>query len=170
MITIGVSLPVPQPYATRLETARRDAGDPLADAVPPHVTLMPPTLVDTSALAALEHHLETVCSAYPAFRMTLRGTGTFRPISPVVFVAVAEGISQCEQLERAVRSGPVRRDLEFNYHPHVTVAHHVDDAALDRVFGDLAGFEAGFEVAGVDLYEHGDDDVWRSVRTFPLGV
>lgn len=168
MITIGVSLPVPQPYAEQLQAARRRAGDPLADAVPPHVTLMPPTQVDRSALADLEAHLQTVCTAYPSFGMTLRGTGTFRPISPVVFVAVAEGISQCEQLEQAVRSGPVHRALEFNYHPHVTIAHHVDDGALDQVFKDMAGFECHFEVGGVDLYEHGDDQVWRSVRTFAL--
>lgn len=170
MITIGVSLPVPQPYAARLQAARRGAGDPLADAVPPHVTLMPPTEVDATGLSALESHLGAVCTAYPAFRMTLRGTGTFRPISPVVFVAVAMGIGQCEQLEQAIRSGPVTRELEFNYHPHVTVAHHVDDGAMDRVFDELAGFEADFPVTGVDLYEHGDDGVWRSVRTFPLGV
>ncbi len=170
MGTIGVSIPVPSPYAERLHAARRDAGDLLADAVPPHVTLMPPTAVDERTLAHLRAHLCDVCARYRPFRMTLRGTGTFRPISPVVFVAVAEGISNCEQLEQAVRSGPVTRVLEFNYHPHVTIAHNVDDAALDGAFDRLAGFEASFDVAGVDLYEHGADEVWRSVQTFPLGV
>ncbi len=170
MGTIGVSIPVPSPYAERLHAARRAAGDPLADAVPAHVTLMPPTAVDRPTLERLRAHLCDVCARYRPFRMTLRGTGTFRPISPVVFVAVAEGISNCEQLEQAVRSGPVRRVLEFNYHPHVTIAHQVDDAALDAAFDRMAGFEAGFDVVGVDLYEHGADEVWRSVQTFPLGM
>ena len=40
------------------------------------------------------------------FRVHLRGTGTFRPVSPVVFVGVVEGISQCEQLAAGVRQGP----------------------------------------------------------------
>ena len=168
MVTIGVSLPIPAPYAAQLQQARRSAGDPLADAVPPHVTLMPPTPVDEEALAGLEEHLHGVASAYPSFRMTLRGTGTFRPVSPVVFVAVAEGISQCEQLEQSVRSGPVERKLEFIYHPHVTIAHHVDDAALDDVFARLATFECSFQVTGLDLYEHGADGVWRSRRRFPF--
>ena len=79
----------------------------------------------------------------------LRGTGTFRPVSPVVFVQVAGGIAECEQLERAIRGGPLHRDLAFHYHPHVTVAHHVDEAAMDRAFEDLAGYTCTFEVRGV---------------------
>ena len=42
--------------------------------------------------------------------MRLRGTGTFRPVSPVVFVNVAEGISRCELLADAVRRGPLEID------------------------------------------------------------
>ena len=101
--------------------------------------------------------------------MILRGTGTFRPVSEVVFVQVAQGIAECEQLERAVRAGILDQDLRFNYHPHVTIAHEVDADALDRTFDESAGFEATFEVAAVDLFEHGDDGVWRTVETFPLG-
>ena len=71
-----------------------------------------------------------------AFRIRLRGTGTFRPVSPVVFVMVAEGISGCEQLAVSVRRGPLAVDLQFPYHPHVTVAHHLADGSLDRAFDD----------------------------------
>ena len=74
--------------------------------------------------------------------MVLSGTGTFRPVSPVVFVQVSRGIAHCEALERAVRSGPVERTLDFPYHPHVTVAHHLDEAALDRAFESLARLRA----------------------------
>ena len=98
--------------------------------------------------------------------MTLRGTGTFRPVSPVVFVQVAGGLAECEQLEGAIRGGPLHRDLAFNYHPHVTVAHHVDEAAMDRAFEDLAGYTCTFEVREFHLYEHGTDRVWRAVHAF----
>ncbi|GAB3499532.1 2'-5' RNA ligase family protein [Flexivirga sp.] len=168
MKTIGVSIPIPQPFADELQKARVQAGDPLAEAVPPHVTLMPPTPVEPDAEGALRDHLAAVADTVTPFRMTLRGTGTFRPISPVVFVAVAEGIASCEQLERAVRSGPVERDLAFPYHPHVTIAHGVPEAALDDAFAELSSYERSFEVAGFDLYEHGADQVWRSVATWPL--
>jgi len=163
MKTIGVSIPIPPPYAGELQRARLEAGDPLAEAVPPHVTLMPPTPVDPDVEEELREHLAKVAGVTSPFRMTLRGTGTFRPISPVVFVALAEGIASCEQLERAVRSGPVQRDLQFPYHPHITVAHGVSEENLDRAFRELASYECSFEVAGFDLYEHGADQVWRSV-------
>ncbi|MBO1755781.1 2'-5' RNA ligase family protein [Allobranchiibius sp. CTAmp26] len=166
MQTIGVSFAVPEPWAAQLQEARRRAGDDLADAVPPHVTLMPPTEIEDADHDALRTHLASVATRHNPFRMTLRGTGTFRPTSEVVFVAVAEGISSCEQIEADVRSGPVTRTLQFPYHPHVTIAHDVPEDGLDRAFSDLAGFEARFQVEGFDLYEHGTDEVWRPVRHF----
>ncbi|WP_265447902.1 2'-5' RNA ligase family protein [Flexivirga meconopsidis] len=169
MTTIGVSIPIPSPYGEQLQQARRDVGDPLADAVPAHVTLMPPTVVEDDELAHLRSHLVKVAGDARPFRMTLRGTGTFRPLSPVVFVAVAEGIASCERLEQAVRSGPVERELQFPYHPHVTIAHGLDDTALDRAFDELASYDCRFEVGGFDLYEHGDDQVWRPVESFVFG-
>ena len=166
---IGVAVPVPAPFSEILSEARRRSGDGFADLIPPHVTLLGPTVVDQSAMGAVTEHLATVTSAAEAFTMILRGTGTFRPVSEVVFIQVAQGIAECEQLERAVRAGILDQDLRFNYHPHVTIAHDVDADALDRAFEESAGFEATFEVAAVDLFEHGDDGVWRTVETFPLG-
>ncbi|MDF8263086.1 2'-5' RNA ligase family protein [Luteipulveratus flavus] len=168
--TIGVSVPVPAPHGEHLQAVRRDVGDPLADAVPSHVTLMPPTPVDRTLWRRLTAHLAAIAAGAKPFRMTLRGTGTFRPVSPVVFVAVAEGISSCEMLERQVRSGPVHRELDFPYHPHVTIAHGIDEDGLDEAFDTLSAYECSFDVDGFDLYEHGRDQVWRSIRRFDFGA
>ena len=62
------------------------------------------------------------------------------------------GIGDCEQLERDVRGGPLAATLDFPYHPHVTVAHHVDDSAMDRAFEDLASYHCTFEVQEFHLY------------------
>ena len=78
--------------------------------------------------------------------MHLAGTGTFRPTSPVVFIQIATGVSHCELLERAIRRGPLARELDFPYHPHVTVAQEVADAALDEAYDGLSGFVARFPV------------------------
>ena len=86
-----------------------------------------------------------------------------------MFVQVSLGIGQCEALERAVRSGPVERLLDFPYHPHVTVAHHLDEDALDRAFTELGDFRCDFRVASIELYHHGEDRVWRVQQSFPLG-
>jgi 2'-5' RNA ligase len=165
---IGVSIAIPAPHGDLLQTKRASFGDPLADSIPTHVTLLPPTHVEDGAMGAAVSHLEAVSEGSSPFSMVLRGTGTFRPISPVVFVQVSGGIAECEQLERAIRTGPLHRHLDFYYHPHVTVAHHVSEGNLDRAFSELADFEARFEVDAFHLYEHGDDQVWRPVRSFPL--
>ncbi len=169
MPTIGVSIAIPSPHAEMLQARRASYGDPLADSIPTHVTLLPPTPVEGDDLAKVVTHLEDVASSGRPFPMVLRGTGTFRPISPVVFVQVSGGLADCELLEKSVRRGPLDRDLDFYYHPHVTVAHHLDDESLDRAFTDLADFECTFDVEEFHLYEHGADGVWRPVRSFRLG-
>lgn len=170
MATIGVSIAIPDPFAATLQQCREDFGDPLAHAIPAHITILPPTEVDEDSRSALDDHLRWVCEAVEPFEVHLRGTGTFRPVSPVVFVQLASGIAQCEAVESAVRAGPIERELQFNYHPHVTVAHHLPDEALDRAFDTLADFEARFTVDCLHLYEHGADDVWRPVAKFDFGL
>jgi 2'-5' RNA ligase len=166
--TIGVSIAIPSPHAEMLQAKRASFGDPLAESIPTHVTLLPPTEVEGDDLSTVVNHLETVASQGHTFPMVLRGTGTFRPISPVVFVQVSGGLADCELLEKAVRRGPLKRKLDFYYHPHVTVAHHVSEDNLDRAFTELADFECTFAVGEFHLYEHGTDGVWRPVRSFAL--
>ena len=165
----GVAVTIPEPWSTTLQGAREDFGDPMASAIPPHVTLLPPTVVAPGLMADFLEHLRAVTAVAEPFAMVLSGTGTFRPVSPVVFVQVSRGIANCEALERAVRSGPVERVLDFPYHPHVTVAHHLDEESLDRAFESLGDFRCGFMVASVELYHHDTDGVWRVVDSFPLG-
>jgi 2'-5' RNA ligase len=167
-VRIGVAVQVPPPFGPDLQSARAGFGDPLARDIPPHVTLLGPTVVEPDELEAVGDHLTSVGRAHAPFTLHLRGTGTFRPVSPVVFVQVVRGIAECERLERAVRSGPLAQDLRFNYHPHVTVAHELPDGDLDRAFDDLADFDAEFLVEAIQVFEHGDDAVWRAVRDFPL--
>jgi 2'-5' RNA ligase len=168
MPTIGVSLAVPEPWGRRLQDYRVALGDESARQIPTHVTLLPPTEVADEELGAITAHLEDVAGRVAPFRVHLRGTGTFRPVSPVVFVVVAEGISACEQLTALVRSGPLRTDLKFPYHPHVTVAHDVPEADLDKAFHELASFECLFEADAFHLYTHDDQQGWTADSTFAL--
>jgi 2'-5' RNA ligase len=168
MRTIGVAIPVPDPWSAQLQRFREAIGDPMAGHIPPHITLVPPVDLAPVVSHEVEAHLSAAAAAVEPFEVHLRGTGTFRPLSPVVFIALAEGISGCEQLENAVRSGPLGVDLSYPYHPHVTVAHDVDEAVLDRAFAELADFDARFTVDGFTLYVHDDGAGWVPTRTFAL--
>lgn len=166
VVTIGVVVDIPEPFREFLRSSRADFGDPLATAIPPHVTLLPPTDVAPGIGREINDHLAAVTAVTAPFRITLDGTDSFRPISPVVFVKVAEGGEQCSELQRRVRSGPLTRNLQFEYHPHVTVAHHLTDDALDHAQKTLADYRAEFGVTALGLYEHGRDGVWRLRRRF----
>lgn len=168
MPTIGVAIAIPEPWATELQDYREALGDATATRVPTHITLVPPLEID-DRLEDVEKHLGEAARVVEPFEVHLRGTGTFRPISEVVFVMLAEGISQCEQLAHAVRSGSLDCDLSFPYHPHVTVAHDLDPAALDRAFDELASFEATFEVTDFHLYVHDPTTGWQPTHDFALG-
>ncbi|WP_329220399.1 2'-5' RNA ligase family protein [Streptomyces sp. NBC_01485] len=170
-VTIGVSIAVPEPHGSLLQERRTGFGDAAAHGIPSHVTLLPPTEVEAGALPAVEAHLVEVAAAGRPFPMRLSGTGTFRPLSPVVFVKVVEGAEVCAWLQHRVRdtSGPLMRELQFPYHPHVTVAHGIDEAALDRAFEELALYEAEWSCAGFSLHEQGPDGVWRKLREYPFG-
>lgn len=169
--TIGVAVGIPEPWGSQLDRYRTEAGDPMAAYIPAHLTLLGPTEIDDTpdVAAKVDDHLASVSAAHQPFELHLRGTGTFRPVTQVVFVAVAAGISNCEQLAADVRSGPLQRELQYPYHPHVTVAHDVPAAALDAVFDELASFEARFLVDGFTLYEHAPDGHWLPQRRFALG-
>jgi len=166
---IGVAIPIPDPHGSYLQAKRASFGDPLAHAIPTHITLLPPTEVPEPELGAVELHLCEIARTERPFHIKLRGSGTFRPVSPVVFVALAEGIAGCERLQKRILSGPLARPLPFPYHPHVTIAHHLPEDVMDRAFKELAGYSAEFDVWGFSLYEHGQDGVWRPQRDFVFG-
>ena len=167
---IGVAIDIPEPWGSALTRRRDEAGDPQAAYTPAHVTLLGPTEIRTESWPDVEKHLEAVASGQGPFTIHLRGTGTFRPITEVVFVTLAVGISECELLAAAITgSDAINRDTRFPYHPHVTVAQDVPPAALDAAFEDLSGFSARFEVTAFTLFSHGGEGPWRRRRDFPLG-
>jgi 2'-5' RNA ligase len=167
-VTLGVAIAIPQPHASVLTKWRRLAGDRAADLIFPHVTLLPPTPVPADALPEIDAHLLAAAGRCPAFVMHLSGTGTFRPASPVVFVQVARGVANCEALEAAVRTGPLARELDFPYHPHVTIAQDVDDASLDAAYDGMSGFVARFAVERFVLFSRDCAGRWQWRREFPL--
>lgn len=170
MPTIGVSVAVPDPWGTRLQEYRVELGDPSARLIPTHVTLIPPYEAEAGELDTVVTHLRDAARGIEPFSAHLRGTGTFRPVSPVVFVNLVEGISECELLAERLRGGPLDTGLRFPYHPHVTIAHDLDDELLDRAFTELADFDCVFEVTDFHLYEHDEYAGWQPTYSFGLGA
>lgn len=169
-ITIGVALPIPEPFLGELGAYRERFGDPAAHAIVAHITLVPPTRIpDEEHLSAVLAHLAAQAAAQRPFRLVLSGAGTFRPVSPVVFVPLVEGEAETRAVEAAVRRGPLERQLQFPYHPHVTVAHDLDEEWLDEAFEAMRPYRAAFDVSCLALFVNGEDGVWRQRVEFPFG-
>nr|WP_144122149.1 2'-5' RNA ligase family protein [Catellatospora sichuanensis] len=168
--TIGIAIGIPQPWGAELDAARASTGDPLAALIPSHVTLLGPTMLPVSADLdrRLDELLLSVAEQNAPFAIQLRGTGTFRPVSQVVFVALATGIGECEQLAGGIRTGPLARELAHPYHPHVTIGHDVPGPALDDVFERMADYSARFEVGHFTRYEHNGSGSWQPIRDYAL--
>lgn len=130
---------------------------------------MPPVQVPQILLPHLQQHLRHVAATTRPFTVRLRGTGTFRPISPVVYAKVVAGIEQCESLQALVRSGPVQRSLDFPYHPHVTIAHGVDESRLDEAQTALENIDETFTVQSLHVSIQGDDGIWRASGAYRFG-
>jgi len=134
---IGVAIALPSHYAAQVRAVREAAGDPLAEVVPPHITLLPPTVVDVDSLEEVMRHLRDVAAGTSPFEVRLDEVGTFRPVSPVVYLGLRSGAEECDRLQVRVRDrrGPLARPLSFPFHPHVTLAHEIAEA-FDMIGGE----------------------------------
>lgn len=163
--SLGVVIEIPSPLDDPLTNWRRKYGGDQAAAVAPHITLVSGSTTDWDSAVA---HVRDVASRTPAFTVCLRGTGTFRPISPVVFMNVSEGAEQCGELHDALIDGPLLHELAYGYHPHLTIAHAVDEAALDLAQEELRCETMGFVVDRIGLFGLDSTGAWS--RREELGL
>jgi len=158
-LCLGVALDIPEPLATRLREARGCFEDEDAH-IPPHITLIPPLALDAAHLPKVRDHLAATIKPRRPFKVHLHSTGSFRPVSPTVFVRVEQGAPDCAALEADVRAGPLTYQAGFDFCPHVTLAHQVDEATLNRALTAMAAFDETFVAKKVDLWQlHLDGNV-----------
>lgn len=167
-MTIGVAVSVPEPLASEVSEVRTALSGPEVSTIPTHVTLLPPTLVPRAAMTDIVEHLRAVGATRVPFTLRLQGTDTFRPVTDVVFLRVVEGAAHCADLQEGIRSGPLSVELRFPYHPHVTLAHDVDDEALDTAEAQMGGVDRAFPVDEFVLYLGSSAQTWSPVERIAL--
>ncbi|MDT3767855.1 2'-5' RNA ligase family protein [Gleimia hominis] len=165
---IGVLIPVPEPWRSQLTNWRLQFGDPLANQVVPHITLLPPTVVKVAERVRVRQHLQKAAAGSVPFQITLRGTGTFQPVSPVVYIQVVGGVHELVALESDIRSGVLDRPTRFPYHPHVTVAQSVPPEQLDFAAQECADFEASWVARSLHLDTVSAGGAYESRALFEL--
>lgn len=167
-MSVGVILGFPPAIAEELQRWRASFGDPMAGVIPAHITLI--TTTPAQDWEATREHVREVARRQAPFMVTIAGTGTFRPVSPVVFINVEEGFGACVDLHEKLQTGPLERDLPFSYHPHVTIAHDVAPESLDEAETVLKDYRATFPVVSMGLYEHDANGIWQLREELDFGT
>jgi 2'-5' RNA ligase/8-oxo-dGTP pyrophosphatase MutT (NUDIX family) len=167
-VRLGVVALLPEPVATYVQAWRRSLREPFRDAVPPHITLVPPQHVPLDRLPDAVELVERAARLVAPATIRLRGGASFLPDSPVAFLVVAAGASTLHVLEAALRAPPLDRRTH-RFHPHVTIAQDLPAAELEAVVADLADFRAEFGLAEVALMRE-TAGVWAPERVVRLGA
>ncbi|WP_113717056.1 2'-5' RNA ligase family protein [Arthrobacter dokdonensis] len=164
--SLGVIITMPPALAAELHAWRESYAGPGNGVVPAHITLVSGRARRSWAEAAA--HVRSVARHGSPFAISLRGTGTFAPVSPVVFLKLEQGVGECQELHEELLAGPVEHLLDFEFRPHLTVAHDLDPDTMARAEAELAGFQAELEVTSIGLYDYSESG-WALYEELALG-
>jgi 2'-5' RNA ligase len=162
----GVVIELPEPVGRELQDWRASFGDPASYAVPAHITLM--IAPRCATWEDVVQRVRSVAREWEPFRIGINGTGTFRPVSPVVYLRIDEGAEQCRALHDALHDEELVSASPFEFHPHVTIAQSVEEQDLDRAQEMLRTYRAGFLVDRIGLYELDGHGTWTIRDEIPF--
>ena len=166
---LGVVARLPEPLAIHVQAWRRALGDPTAERVGPHLTLVPPQTVVERDLHRAVGLVERAAAEAVPFLVELEGAATFLPEAPVAYLVVREGGPALGDLEAALRESPLDRRTH-PFHPHVTLAQDLSPDRIEAAAHELAGFRAAFPVRELALLREERDKMWRPLTTATVGA
>ena len=166
---LGVIARLPEPLAIHVQAWRRALGDPAAERIEPHLTLVPPQTVAEGDLGRAVALLERAAAEAVPFLIELDGASTFLPGSPVAYLVVRQGGPALAHLDAAFKAPPLDRRTH-PFHPHVTIAQDLPADRIEAAAGELAGFRAAFPVRELALLREDRGKVWRPLATATVGA
>ena len=166
---LGVVARLPEPLGIHVQAWRQALGDPAAERIAPHLTLVPPQTVAERDLDRAVALVERAAEAAVPFLVELAGAATFLPGSPVAYLVVREGGPALEALEAALLESPLDRRTH-PFHPHVTVAQDLPPDRIEAAAAELARFRAAFPVPDLAVLREEPDKIWRPLATVPVGA
>jgi 8-oxo-dGTP pyrophosphatase MutT (NUDIX family)/2'-5' RNA ligase len=170
---LGVIARLPEPLAIHVQAWRRALGDPTADRIEPHLTLVPPQTVAERDLDRAVALVERAAAEAVPFLVELDGAASFLPDAPVAYLVVGEGGPALHALEVALQQPPLDRRTH-RFHPHVTVTQDLPADRIEAAARELAGFRAAFPVRDLAVMGQERDGargkVWRPLATATVGA
>jgi 2'-5' RNA ligase len=156
------------------EELRRDLNPEHPD-LPAHLTILPPRHLLGTEAEALET-IEDVCRKVDPFEVELGDVESFMPITPTIFIRVAQKAYRMRELHDHMNTGPLFTEEQWPYMPHLTIIKlpemNMAPEALEvarRRWAEYKGprtilvDQLTFVRGGRDLYE------WNDLAPVPLG-
>jgi 2'-5' RNA ligase len=163
---------VPQPLAGFIERLRQEMQPGYKGRS--HLTFLPPRPLDV-ALEQIRSELEAGLRHQPAFHVELCDVRVF-PVSEAVHLTVGAGWAEAKRIHEALHRDGLCCKEQFEYHPHVTLAHDLDPANVaaaaelaKRRWQEYSG-PRGFLVDHVTLVQNTVENIWTNLGEFALGV
>lgn len=148
---LSLVLEVPERIQRVVMDWRRDNG--AEPGYPLHITVFMTELGEEPLRSAREflRGLRADRGSWSEAKISLSGTGTFRPISDVVFLTISDGGDFLRRFHERCRSF---RDSAspFLFHPHMTIAQNEDRRLLEAALYDFRHFRESFTVDRVSAY------------------
>ncbi|HZQ85928.1 MAG TPA: GNAT family N-acetyltransferase [Acidimicrobiales bacterium] len=167
---LGVVLTLPAAIAAEVDGLRRALGDERVDAVPPHVTLVPPVNVGVHVEDEALALARDAAAATPAIAAVIGPAATFWPVNPVAYLSVhAEG-DGLQRLHRALQGGPWSRPTTWAFVPHVTIAPGMDAARIPAAVELLAAFRAPATLSCLRVMREAPDGSWAHLEDIELAA
>ena len=139
-----------------------------------HLTMLPPRLLQGSEFSALEI-LEDICSQVDPFEITLGDVESFVPVTPTVFIRVAQAAERMRELHGRLNTKALAAEEEWPYMPHLTVVkmstEELAQAAYIVARDRWAQFEGNrrIPVKQLTFVREQEQNRWVDVAGVPLG-
>jgi GNAT superfamily N-acetyltransferase len=93
-------------------------------------------------------------------RVELGPAHTFLPVSPVAYLAVAGDVEELTALRAGVLRGPLRRQIDHPFVPHVTLHEDATPELAAHAVGALHAYSVEVTISSVHLLREGPGHVW----------
>lgn len=168
-----ITAPVPTELKTAIEPYRQTF-DPLANALPPHITVVAPFEYSESP-ELLHDHIRDVSDSHAPIKVSLAGWDTSRQEEYQLRLPLITGRSEFGDLRSELLTGPLSHadQPDTDYWPHITFGRFSEEAELERAKKSLTEFEPRFifRVATLELWQQSSAAAnWNLQRGFGLNA
>jgi 2'-5' RNA ligase len=159
-VRLGVALLIEEPWRTEINGLRRALGDKNLERIPPHITLIPPINLRVEDRQLAFDIVRKAAENTKPFDVVLGPVTSFAPKTPVIKLDVqGEGRARIVALRDALATGPLAREPQWPFDPHVTL----NDEASDELIAHAVAmtYEISTSFSDIFLLRQYDDRVWR---------